>query len=215
MKKLLFGLIATVMFGFVGNAQNKFDYYLFNSVKDNPLDLTEEINEIYSNSLPNNQILKLINNKVGLQDNFKSKAYEYFNYDSYTMRENGLSDGVFNTNDINLIDEFVNNLKIKSFDQSLSSFEDSVLKLNLLENEFSKYNTFINIIKYLEYQDRTISTYASKKDWGCLIAIAQYTLETVAVGVACVPNPTTPIACPLAISFAVVGYANMINECKK
>jgi hypothetical protein len=215
MKKLVFGLIATVVLGFAGNAQNKFDYSLFNSIKDTPLDLTEEINEIYSKSLPNNQILQSINNKVGLKDNFTPKAYEYFNYDSYTMRENGLSDGVFSTDDINLIDEFINNLKIKSFDQSLSSYEESVLKLKLSGNEFSKYNSFANIIKYLEYQDRTISTNVSSRNWSCLIAIAEYTLETIAVGVACVPNPTTPIACPLAIGFAVVGYANMINECKK
>ena len=215
MKKFIFGLIAVVMFGFVGNAQNKFDYTLFNLVKDKSLDLTKEINEIYSQSLPNEQILKFINDKVGLKDNFTPKAYEYFNYDKNQMRVKGLSDGIFNTNDLNLIDGFVNNLKIKSFDESLLSFELSVKRLNLSEKDFSKYNTFVNMIKFVEYQQHTYSTFAGKASWACAIAIAEYTLETVAVGVACVPNPSTPVACPLAIGFAVVGYANMINECKK
>jgi hypothetical protein len=215
MKKLVLGLIATVMFGLVGNAQNKFNYSLFELVKNNSLDLSREINEILAKSVPNEQILKIINDKTGLKDNFTPKAYEYFNYDSNQMREKGLSDSIFNTNDLNLIDAFVNNLKVKSFDESLSSFEVGVLKLKLSEKDFAKYNTFANIVKYVEYQNHVYSNAAAKFNWDCALAIGQYTLTTVAVGAACIPEPASPLACPLAIGFAVISYGQMIRACRK
>ncbi len=215
MKKLVFGLIAIVMFGFVGNAQNKFDYSLFELVKNNSLNLSNEINDILAKSLPNEQILNIINDKTGLKDNFTPKAYEYFNYDSNQMRVKGLSDGIFNTNDLNLIDEFVNNLKLKSFDKSLLSFEESVLKLNLSEKEFTKYNTFANMVKYVEYQGNVFSNPTARFNWDCALAIGQYTLTTVAVGAVCTPEPASPLACPLAIGFAITSYGQMIRACRK
>ena len=34
-----------------------------------------------------------------------------------------------------------------------------------------------------------------------------------AVVATCVPNPSTPVACPIAVGYAVIAYAEMLMEC--
>lgn len=207
----------------LNNNANKFDYSFYNSNKENSLKL-EVINRFKKSSKPNTEILNYINIQLDSTPTLTKFAFEYFNYSGSEIRNHAIKDGIFNKTDLKLLDEFIYDIQANDFEIGISRFETNVLSLNLSKDEFNKYNTFANIIKFIEYQNQFFSntnmpidsqknSYLAKIHWGCAIAIAEYTLLTVAVGVACVPEPVSPLACPLAIGFATTDYARMINEC--
>jgi hypothetical protein len=209
----------------LNNNANNFDYSFYNSNKENSLKL-EVINIFKKSSKPNTEILNYINTQLGSTPTLTEFAFEYFNYSGSEIRNHAIKDGIFNKTDVKLLDEFIYDIQANNFEIGISKFETTVLSLNLPKHEFNKYNTFANIIKFIEYQNHYFSntnipidsqknSYSARMSWDCAIAISEYTLLTVAVGVACVPEPAAPLACPLAVGFAVTGYANMINECTK
>jgi hypothetical protein len=110
-----------------------------------------------------------------------------------------------------------------SIDWENNGIDNAILNLNNLLNEknvdntvFEKYNSFSNILLLSEinFQNQAKnSNYQAKNGWRCALKIAKFTLSTVAVGTTCVPNPSTPFACPIAVGYAVIAYAEMLIEC--
>lgn len=104
--------------------------------------------------------------------------------------------------------------------------DGAIENLNILLNEknvddytFYRYNEFINVLKLTEiefnnpqYKDVLMSR---GPGFRCGLALASFTLATIGAGTACTPNPTTPFACPIAASRAVIAYAAMISACKE
>ena len=97
----------------------------------------------------------------------------------------------------------------------LEFFKDSSNKTYVFElnGKIIGY-AFITAIKFEIHLNR-IAIDSNYQQKGCLGAILAYSAATVAVGVACVPNPTTPIACPLAIGLKSLAYFNMIDACNE
>ena len=114
-------------------------------------------------------------------------------------------------------------LEIFSIDWENIGIEKAIFNLNNLLNEknvddnvFEKYNSFSNILLLSEIKVQSQpknSNYQAKSSWTCALKIANFTLSTVAVGATCVPNPSTPVACPIAVGYAVIAYAEMLMEC--
>jgi len=172
--------------------------------------------------IKNTAILDYINTLFGEEPVLNEFAYEYFNYNSDEMREKALKDGVFTNIDIQLMDSFVSDIENNTFDIALSNLESNVINLHLSNDDFYKYNAFTNEMKLVNYQtDLFTSTFAKgtyqnkSLSWACAIAVANYTLSTVAVGAGCVPEPAAPLACPLAVGYAVIAYANMLETCTR
>ena len=195
---------------------NKFDYSLFNSLKGIKVDIDypESIKNISSIIEKNRAITNHINSELGVNLNLTNESVEYAAYNTDEIIEIGLREGFFEEHDKSIILQLDNDLSSLDFENSIQNFETKVLTLNLSSSEFEKYNTWANILKLInqENPNALVSNYQQK---GCLGAILAYSGATVAVGVACVPNPTTPIACPLAIALKSLAYFNMIDACNE
>lgn len=160
-------------------------------------------------------LVDFINNSLGYGPILKIEALAYFDVDGHNIVNRAIGDGVLSSHDYELLNGFAKDLTIYGIDIALSNFEEKIHLLNLDEFEFNKYNKFVNqfLLVKDDLENSNINFLTSRGGWGCAFAIAGYTLATVAVGAACTPNPTTPVACPLAITRAVVAYGSMIAAC--
>jgi hypothetical protein len=145
-----------------------------------------------------------INNLIG-NDVLNSSVFDF----SHSQKNSAIS-----TLDIEILESFTLDWKNIGIDQAIVNLSNTLNEKNVDDITFDKYNKFSNVLLLTEIDlqnpsDNNYETYG----WGCAIAIAVYTLRTVAVGTTCIPNPVTIYACPLAISFAVLGYAAMIVAC--
>ncbi len=204
----------------IGFTPNKFDYTLFESLKGEKVNIgyPENIVQLSSVIEKNRAITDHINNQLGVNLSLTSESIEYASYSTYEIIEIGLKEGFFNIDDREIILQLQMNLGKNDFDSSLKTFEYHVLSLNLPLNEFKRYNTWANILKVINQENPNAllsNNIYSNQQRGCLSAILAYSGATVAVGVACVPNPVALIACPLAIALKALAYYNMIDTCKK
>ncbi|MDT7831398.1 hypothetical protein RQM59_03345 [Flavobacteriaceae bacterium S356] len=161
------------------------------------------------------QVLDFINNSLGHTPILRIEALEYFDVDGQNIVNKAIVDSVLSSQDYELLNNFAKDLTNYGVDMALANLEEKINLLDLDEFEFNKYNEFVNQFLMIkdDMDNNNIDLLESRSGWGCAFAIAGYTLATVAVGAACTPNPTTPIACPLAITRAVVAYGSMIAAC--
>lgn len=196
------------------NAIKSFDYSLFNSFKEKSIwiEFPSEINKMNTILEKNRAITKHIDNELGTSLNLTSEAVEDARYTSQEIIQIGLNEGFFQNHDEYLITNLENDFQNLDFETSISNYERNVLSLNLDNTTFEKYNVWANVLKIINSEDSSI--FGAKSQKGCFTSILAYSGATVAVGLACTPNPTTPASCPLAISLKALAYYNMIDACK-
>ncbi|MEM6722302.1 MAG: hypothetical protein AAF611_23445 [Bacteroidota bacterium] len=193
---------------------NSFDYSLFNSLNQKSMwiKFPKQIHDITSILEKNRAITNHINSELGVNLNLTSESVENAIYTTQEIIQIGLNEGFFEDHDSYLITELEKDFKNVGFKTSIQYFERNVLSLNMNPTIFEKYNTWANILKIINSKEPNIFT--TKQSKGCFTSILAYSGATVAVGLACTPNPTTPASCPLAISLKALAYYNMIEACK-
>lgn len=207
--------------------QNRFNYTEYNSMKAIVSDLKPlNINALKSikqntsfHRIENNekeQILNVINESISDEPTLQIDVLEYFELvDENQIILNAIDDGIMTDKDLLVTNQLATDIVNLGLDNALIKFEQDISTMNLSSLEFGKYEKFANqlLIVQEDMLNNGANRLAAGGGWGCAFAIASYTLATVAVGVTCVPNPTTPLACPIAIGRAILAYGSMIAAC--
>lgn len=200
--------------------QQSFDYSVYQNNKSTNIDFTTG-NSSKSNVIDTRdsfiQVLGLINDEFGtnvylnnLDEQFLStsnqaKSNQTVNINSY-----------LNQTDINLIENFNEDIKQLSFNEALDNFENNVLQLNLNDSEFQKYNELANVLSLVENSfpgmlandTESSNDFQLKSDSDCAWAIAAYTLATISLS-----SCATGALCPVAIAAKIIAFRNMISAC--
>ncbi len=124
----------------------KFNYKTFESYKNIVIrtEIPSTVSGISDNEMKHQKILNIVNDNMGSTMSLNSLDYKYLN----NLKNN--EDEYLNSKDIDLLNKFEADLLESNFQIALNNFEKNVLKLNLNDSEFGKYNTFINIILLIE-----------------------------------------------------------------
>lgn len=157
------------------------------------------------------ELLDVINKPFKENPIVQMEVLDYFYNSGEEIFEKGIKENTLTIKDEELISSFASDMVNMDFNKAIKNLEQNVLSLKITDLEFEKYNKFIN--QMLIVNRAVIDDVDEGPGWACAFAIASYTLATVAVGAACTPNPTSPIACPLAIARAVAAYGSMIAAC--
>lgn len=158
-------------------------------------------------------ILNNINKPFGETPAIKTDVLDYFYNDGEEIFEKGIKEHILTLKDKELMHSFASDMVSVGFEKAIQNFEQNVKLLKVTDLEFDKYNQFANQISIVNRVMVDVDADEEGGGWACAFAIAGYTLATIAVGTACVPNPTTPLTCPLAIARAAVAYGSMIAAC--
>lgn len=211
---------------------SRFDLSTYNSLKQEvtnlePLDL-EKINSAFKdlslNQRNDTDIKQIIVDEVN--ETFEEpvlqiEAVEYVEYEGEEILAKGLEDGIFTELDIEIANDLASDMVNDGVDIAIQNMEDKLIQYGSTQSEFDRYNQLANqLLLNIEGINSTPDMNFEPGDtagpgWRCALAITAFTLATVAVGVACVPNPVSPLACPLAVTQASIAYTAMILACKK
>lgn len=202
--------------------KKSFDYSTYNKgisiINEIKPNFSLKINSIVGKTTSRKQfVLDEINLSIATSPTLNMSALDYFDNTGEEIANIGINDGFFNETDIILLEKFSHDWVQNDIEMALVNFENNVKDLNLSDIEFDKYNYFANVMKLgdFNFNNETARAEEGGLSWRCAWAIAQFTASTIAVGMACVPNPTSPLACPLAITLSASAYANMLVTCNK
>ena len=165
----------------------KFNYKTFESYKNIVIrtEIPSTVSGISDNEMKHQKILNIVNDNMGSTMSLNSLDYKYLN----NLKNN--EDEYLNSKDIDLLNKFEADLLESNFQIALNNFEKNVLKLNLNDSEFGKYNTFINIILLIENAEPEIfknkNLYSKRAD-SCGEAIAAYSLATIGLAACSFPG---------------------------
>lgn len=126
-----------------------------------------------------------------------------------------ISENLINSQDIQLLSDFINDLKTNSFDVSIDEFERSVISLNLSQVEFEKYNIVANSFKILNDEKVNLFNNAQSAERGVLSCIWNYVLwifAVIAFFVACL-GPQAIFLCVIAVVALLDQTLSTAEEC--
>ena len=165
----------------------------------------------------NHQLMDYFQSQNNINIEFSNALYELNEKTTNEKVEIALETGVLNQEDLTLIVNLENNLKNDNFDNVIYNFEESILNLNLSNEKFEIYNTFVNALKLTNSTDSSLfqsNDYSAKSlDFDC--ALATIAFAAAAVGLATLEVGTAG----LATAGVVVGYiaasTALVRACKK
>lgn len=211
----------------------RFDLSTYNSLKEEVANLKsldlEKINSAFKDSDLNQRndtdIKQIVVDEVNAtfeEPVLQIEAVEYVEYEGEEILTKGFEDGIFTELDIEIANDLASDMINDGVDVAIQNMENKLIQSGANQLEFDRYNQLANqLLLNIEGVNSSPDMNFEPGDvvgglgWRCALAIVAFTLATVAVGAACVPNPTSPIACPLAVTQASIAYATMIAACKK
>ncbi|WP_438989388.1 hypothetical protein [Polaribacter sp.] len=200
-----------------------FDYAIFDTYKNNPLfdKIYEKVKadnfklKANSNLELKKEILKIVNSEVGSELNLSDEILKLSDYDGEEVLEVARNKGWISENDKTLITTFNYDYENNGFDIAIGNFENSVLNMNLAEEEFLQKQNFANAVKLVnsEVNNSEIINLNgrvsfSAKSWGCFFAIVGWLVSIVGL-IAC----ATIILCTVALVGYAIAVRNLYNEC--
>lgn len=127
------------------------------------------------------------------------------------MFDIALGKGWMNQSDVVLTNKLIQNINLKGYDYAIDVFKNQVLNLNLSEEEFSKKNTFVNILEITRDQNPNLfNNYLQKANsngscfWATIIFLA-----ALVGAFSCV----TIILCGLALAALADATYHFVQEC--
>lgn len=193
----------------------QFDYSLYESAKNSGV-FTPTLPENMSQRISvesSEYIIESINTYYDTNLVLDSELLNINELKSDDYKQKFVDLGVITSSDVELLNLLEADLiEHNDLDLALENLEINVLNSG---KNVLMYSEFSNYLKLAENKEPIFfdSSKRAMGSWGCFGAIVAHTLVSVAVGVSCVPNPATPIACPLAVTSWIVSYANMLNAC--
>lgn len=200
-----------------------FDYAIFNTYKNNPLfdKIYEKVKadsfklRANSNLELKKGVLKIVNSEVGFELNLSDEILELSDYDSEEVLEIAHNKGWISENDKTLINTFNYDYENNGFNIAIGNFEDSVLDMNLSEEEFLQKQNFANAVKLVnseinnsEVTNLNERSSFSARSWGCFFAIVGWLASIIGL-LAC----ATIILCTISLVGYGIAVRNLYNEC--
>lgn len=197
------------------NEELKFNYSTFETYKNlnlnieipssissmnNSISRYERTLDIINKELGSNLSLSVLDNQI-LTNDFSKKSINY-NYNDF-----------LNDIDLELLENFENDLVNNDLTIAINNFEDRVYTLNLNESEFGKYNAFINVVLLLENEMPGIFTTSNLAKGPCEEAIASYSLATLGLAACGATGPAAPLFCGAAIAAKILAFRAMVRDC--
>ena len=222
LRKPQFAIYASLFMLFFSCSQyeirnNAFDYAFFNEQKNNKVfdKIYEKVKAINFERRTNSnlefkkEILEIVNSEVGTDINLSDEILELSDYSGNEVLDIAQNKGWISETDKSLLISFNNDFESENFDTAIENYENSVLSMNLSEEEFVKKNNFANIIKLVnsEINNPNESTVnremLSSRSWGCFFAIIGWIVAIVGL-FAC----ATVILCGVAL----IGYGIAVRH---
>jgi len=194
----------------------KFDYSSFNEFKSQEalFDFNEVINSEMTDLEQRKAVLNHVNTVMNTDIYFSAEFYELYKYDANGIFEMSKNSGWLSHEDIDLTNEFINNVEDKGLEIAIQRYENAVLELSLGDDEFSKRNMFLNMIKGLDYSmpnffNSNFNTSLQKEPWyKCAAAIVALTAATASLGT-CV----TVVSCGAALVLVYAASNSVAAMC--
>ena len=197
----------------LNESTHEFDYSMFEEYKNNE-QIQNLINKIQNNNInktSNVDILNLINGELDYELNLPSEFLELsLNDDPDYIYEVALQNQWLSESDIELSQKFANDIVSMGFENAISNYENDILALDLTEEEFNKHNTFLNLVKGVEYNnDEFFKNFnESRGPWRCLISAITFLYSYYSLG-SCV----LIIPCALAFTGFIAASLNFADQC--
>jgi hypothetical protein len=193
--------------------KSAFDSELYDAFKKGDVELFVNHDNNTKKLLKNSKnLLTKINKHYGTDIKMPDNFFQLFlDRDRDAILETSLEEGWLNQNDINLTNELIENINSKGYNSAIDVFKNQTLKLNLSEEEFSKKNTFVNILKIMHDENLSLfetNSFQKTASWGCFWAVAFFIVAIIGM-LSCV----TWILCGFAAYSLMEASDNLIEEC--
>ena len=125
-----------------------------------------------------------------------------------------------NNTDEMLINQFNTDIIQYGFENAKYNLQNTILSLNLSDEQFNKYNNFINILMLLNNYDPNIlieglnAGSITGRNAACGESIVAYSLATIGLAGCVVTGPFAPIVCGAAIASKVLAFRAMLRDCR-
>jgi hypothetical protein len=190
-----------------------FDSEILNAFRKGEIEMFVNTSNNSVKSLKNSKnLLAKVNNHYGTDLKIHDDFFQlYLDGDKNEITETSLRNGWLNQKDINLANELVENINTSGFDSAIEVFKNQTLKLNLSKEEFSKKNTFVNIMQIMHEENPDFFqgySFQQRAGWSCFWASVVFVLSFISV-LSCV----TIILCGFALYGLMGATDNLVAEC--
>lgn len=96
-------------------------------------------------------ILKAVNDEFNTDVIISDDFLELQNHTTEEIFDISLANGWITNDQITIINKFTKDIESTDFNNALKNMENNILALDLTEEEFKKYNLFVNTIKVIEH----------------------------------------------------------------
>lgn len=189
---------------------NTFDYTIFNTLKqnsdlDNLLDILsdKEVGDMEAEE-KSYSILETVNLYYGTDIEFPNEFHQISDSSAEQILNVSETKGWVNQVDIDLINQFEEDMRNSDFNTAIANYENTVLSLKLDNEEFAKKNYVANSLKTLNHHNPEI---LSRVD-SCFGAIIGLIAASAGI-LLC----ASVLACGFAIVGYTVAYANYMDQC--
>lgn len=191
----------------INNESNnrKFNFNTFETFKGQLLNINS-LNTLKDSSKleQNNFILSEVNDFYGTNIDYDESLKELTTSEEIFNWLEINSD--FNQTDINILANFSSNLTTTTLDDAISILEEEISIENLDLHKVEKYQSIVNSVKLIEYQNKGFFT-EERVGWGCAFALAKLALASASlvgasVGTLCYVAATSFIAASASVGMA-------------
>ena len=201
------------------DSQN-FDYSLFDEFKSANIQLVlTNINRTSINKFE--ALVDLVNLNLNTDLDFPESASNLINSDSEKIFEQALNNGWVSQSEVNLTKTFISEIHRDGFDKAIANYEEVILNRKLSDQEFSKQNKIVNILKSQNYanpnlfnpdlSDRNSLSDDEECGWcKCAAAIVGLTAATAGLS-----GCATIAACALATALFYAAVNGVTTACSK
>ena len=161
-----------------------------------------------------------VNNYFDSQLTLTSLDYDYINNIALDQSTAEVELSYLNNTDEMLINQFNTDIIQYGFENAKYNLQNTILSLNLSDEQFNKYNNFINILMLLNNYDPNIlieglnAGSITGRNAACGESIAAYSLATIGLAGCVVTGPFAPIVCGAAIASKVLAFRAMLRDCR-
>jgi hypothetical protein len=200
----------------VVNSEREFDLAVFNEYKD--FDFKKFVSKNGENKAKDgnsdlvafSQTVRRINDEFGT--NLRVNSLDSQLILNQNIPPMDIIDNYLTSQEITLVNDFSSNVVDYGFNRAIDMLKGSILRLNISDNEFQKYNSFVNVLHLLNNSDGDVFVNALSP---CSRAIVYYSMATVGLSACIAGGPFVVITCGVAIAAKAATYYEMILACKK
>lgn len=196
--------------------QVKFSFVTFERFKGKLMDIRSlDIPEKRTRLEQNNYILNHVNKFYDTDIDYDKDLKKLNSSDK--IFEWLVNNSNFNHTDVDILTNFSANLTTKNFDESILLLEKDLSNEKVDKNKLEKYESIVNGIKLIEYQNKGFFTVEStQKSWGCAWAVAKLALATAGLVAGCNPpaaGASVGTSCYLAATTFIAASASVGMAC--